>query len=491
VRALAVTDDGQVLARGSAPLTGIRRLERHEQLPRDWWEGTASAIRETLGSVTATRVRGVAVCSTSGTVLLTDAAGTPMTPALMYDDGRAVNEARYAQETGAGVWQSLGIRIQPSWALAKILWLCRRGRDGVPAGLKGARVCHQADFVTTRLVGRTVPADSSHALKTGYDLHTRSWPTAVHARLGLSGLDFPEVVAPGALLGEVCRAAADETGLARGTPVVAGMTDGCAAQLGSGAWDVGRWNTVLGTTLVLKGVTASPLSDPSGVVYSHRSPDGHWLPGGASSVGAGALTRAFPGADLAVLDRLASHREPASVIAYPLVSHGERFPFLAAEAESFVLGRPADDADHHAALLQGVALVERLCFAYVRLLGAPVDGPIAFTGGATRSPYWNQLRADVLGRTATVPEHTDSALGMAVLAAYGVTNGAAAGRGAAGGTVPRPLSGLRGMVRVRPALEPRPQVSRRFAEPFVTLVDELERRGWLPSRTAAYAREHG
>ncbi|GAB2607458.1 FGGY-family carbohydrate kinase [Streptomyces capparidis] len=492
-RALAVTDDGRVVGRGSAPLAGRLEGDRHEQLPADWWDAVATAVRGTLRSLSPARVRGLAVCGTSGTVLLTDSSGAPLTPALMYDDSRARDEARRAQEAGARQWAAIGHRIQPSWALAKLLWLTGRLDGG--AALEGARVCHQPDFVTARLVGRSVPTDSSHALKTGYDAHTGAWPTEVHDRLGLSGLDFPEVVPPGTVLGAVCREAADATGLAEGTPVVAGMTDGCAAQLGSGAWDVGQWNTVLGTTLVLKGVTATAPRDPAGVLYSHRSPDGHWLPGGASSVGAGALTRAFPGADLARLDALAAHREPASVVAYPLVSRGERFPFLAPDAEAFVLGRPDGDADHHAALLQGVALAERLCLAYVRLLGAPVEGPIAFTGGATRSAYWNQLRADVLGRPAAIPEHTDSALGMAVLAAYGVTRAAASdgadGADGAGSTAPWPLAAHRGMVRVRAVLEPRERVTARFTEPFHTLVDELERRGWLPRETARHAREHG
>jgi sugar (pentulose or hexulose) kinase len=483
VRALAVTDDGQVLGSGSAPLTGHRDRDHHEQLPGDWWEGARAAIREALRTLPAARVRGVAVDSTSGTVLLTDSKGAPLTPALMYDDSRARDEARQAQESGAEVWRALGHTIQPSWALAKILWLTR---DSGTPDRNRARVCHQADFVTARLVGRPTATDSSHALKTGYDLLTDTWPTAVHERLGLSGLDFPEVVAPGTELGTVGREAAEATGLAEGTPVIAGMTDGCAAQLGSGARDVGQWNTVLGTTLVLKGVTRTPLHDPAGVLYSHRSPDGHWLPGGASSVGAGALTRAFPGADLARLDRLAADREPAGAVAYPLVSRGERFPFLAPEAEAFVLGTPADDADHHAALLQGVALVERLCLAYVRLLGGTVEGPVTFTGGATRSAYWNQLRADIIGRPASVPERADSALGMAVLAAHGVRSG---GPAADGG--PAPLAAPRSMVRLRTVVQPRPEVSRRFTEPFITLVDALEQRGWLPPETAAHAREHG
>jgi len=50
------------------------------------------------------------------------------------------------------------------------------------------------------------------------------------------------------------------------------MTDGCAAQIAAGALEVGSWNSVLGTTLVLKGVTRELIRDPAGVMYSHRSP---------------------------------------------------------------------------------------------------------------------------------------------------------------------------------------------------------------------------
>jgi len=81
----------------------------------------------------------------------------------------------------------------------------------------------------------------------------------------------------------VDRRGADATGLPAGTPVIAGMTDGCAAQIGAGALEPGEWNSALGTTLVLKGVTPELVRDPSRVMYSHRSPDGDWLPGGASS----------------------------------------------------------------------------------------------------------------------------------------------------------------------------------------------------------------
>ncbi|MFI1887243.1 FGGY-family carbohydrate kinase [Streptomyces jumonjinensis] len=449
VRAVVAADDGAILGSGSAPLTGRRDGRRHEQLPADWWTAVREAVRGALRD--GHRPRALAICATSGTVLLTDDRGRELTPAVMYDDGRA---------PGRGTGR------------ARLLL------DAYGPG----RITHQADLIAARLAGRPLPTDSSHALKTGYDPERGEF-----ADPGLPGL--PEVVRPGTVIGEVSRAGGEETGLPAGTAIVAGMTDGCAAQIASGSLTVGSWNSVLGTTLVLKGVTATPLRDPSGVVYSHLSPDGDWLPGGASNVGGGALRTAFPDADPAALDALAADREPAdrgaadggtadraavAPVAYPLGARGERFPFLAPDATAFVLGTPASDAEHWAALLQGVALTERLCLDYLDLLGATVDGPLTFTGGAVRSAYWTALRAEILGRPIRVPEYSEPALGMAVLAAYGA------------GAAPTLAAAAERMVRLSRTVHP--ARTGRFTGPYLTLVGELERRGWLPSETAAHAR---
>ncbi|WP_155057052.1 FGGY-family carbohydrate kinase [Streptomyces blattellae] len=454
VRALLVAGDGTVLGSGTAPLAGWRDGVRHEQDPGEWWDAVCAASRAALPGPAP--VRGIAVCGTSGTVLLTDTSGQPVSPALMYDDGRAAEQGAKAR--------AAGLRVQNTWALPKARWLAETYGPG--------RLTHQPDVITARLVGRRVPADSSHALKTAYDVERDAWPDI----LGLPDGTLPDVVRPGTRLGEVCVAAAEATGIPAGTPVIAGMTDGCAAQIASGALREGSWNSVLGTTLVLKGATSQPVRDPAGVVYNHRAPDGGWLPGGASSVGAGVLTAAFSGADPAAMDAAAAAFEPSGAVAYPLASPGERFPFLAPGATAVVLGQPSCDADLWAALLQGVAYTERLCLDYLHHLGAPLDGPLTFTGGAARSPYWNQLRADVLGRTARVPERTEPALGMAALAAYGTGGGTSLA-----GTAER-------MVRIRTVVDPRPDRTARFAEPYARLVDELEARGWLPSPVAAHAR---
>ncbi|MBW3608519.1 MAG: carbohydrate kinase [Actinobacteria bacterium] len=447
-RALAVAADGTVVGRGAHPLRSRRDGDRHEQDPEGWWDAAAAACRAALAGIAPERIGAVATCATSGTILLVDRDGRACSAALMYDDARAAEQARR-------------LDLPASWGLPKLHWLLEAAR---PAS--GLRLAHQPDVITRRLAGRAVPADASHALKSGYDAGAGAWPADLRHELGDL---LPPVVAPGTALGEVCRAAAAQTGLAAGTRIVAGMTDGCAAQIAAGALRAGDWNSVLGTTLVLKGCSRDRIEDRVHGIYSHRAPDGGWLPGGASSSGAGVLTATFPGRDLDALGEQAAAHEHTRVLAYPLVSRGERFPFAAPDAEAFTIGSPSGDGERAAALMQGLALVERLCFDELVGLGAHTGGELSLTGGATRNRRWCQLRADALGRAARLPEQTESAFGMAILA-----TAATAGEPVA--------AAARRMSSTQCVFEPRDGMRAHLDEQYERLVDEFVRRGWLPAR---------
>jgi len=493
VRAVIVSGTGRVLGAGAAPL---RRDHRdgpvHEQPPEDWWQALVTAVRGAVDQATAAvgaglDVRAVALDATSGTVLVEGADGSARGPALMYDDTRAAAQAERAQTAGAQLWQSLGYGMQPAWALPKVLWL----QDADALG-HGDRVVHQADHLVRRLVGAPVATDTSHALKTGVDLESAAWPGEVFAELGIPLALLPPVVLPGAVLGTVSSGAAAQTGLRAGTVVRAGMTDGCAAQIAARALRPGSWSSALGTTLVVKGSTGQLLHDPSGAVYCHRNPDGGWLPGGASSTGAGVLRDTFPGADPAALARLtrgAAALVPLAAVVYPLGGSGERFPFVAPAARAFGLdtvgpdspglhtvGRDTvgvdtggsdtggPDAARFGALCQGIAYVEKLAYDVLADLGADVSGPVSLTGGAAGNRWWNQLRADVLGRPALLPASGEAAVGMAVLAA--------AEPGALADTA-------EAMVQLADTLTPDPVRGADLLPGYHRLVEALADRGWL------------
>ncbi|TDE15090.1 FGGY-family carbohydrate kinase [Jiangella asiatica] len=459
VRVMVVDDGGRVLALGSAPLESRRRsvrMRQHEQDPHQWWEALGAASRQAFAALPGggARASAVAICSTSGTVLLTDDRGAPLTPALMYDDARAVDELdRINRRVARG--------IQLSWALPKIDWLFRHHTRTGPAP---RYVAHSADVIAAGLVGHRVRTDTSHALKSGYDVVAGRWDAALLEAAAVDPATLPEVVRPGAELGTVTAEAAAHTGIPAGTAVVAGMTDGCAAQIAAGALAAGSWNSVLGTTLVLKGVSTTLIEDPDGAVYSHLHPDGGWLPGGASNVGAGAVAAEFSTDDLDALSAEAAGFEPAGAVMYPLTARGERFPFVRPDAVGFQLGEVSGPAERYAALLQGVAFVERLCIEHLAAIGADVGGEISVTGGATRNDYWNQLRADVLGRPLVLPATPEPAFGMAVLAS-------ARGR--------RVTDRAARMVGRRAVVEPRPGAHERLSAGYERLTAELVRRGYL------------
>lgn len=469
VRALAADAQGAVLAFASAPLASFHDGVRHTQRPEDWWAAVCTCCRQVTAALHGRVVSALSIDATSGTVLLLDENLHPASEALMYGDARAVDESTEINCKGETFWAEMGYRTQATWALPKILWLARHCPESFTSGC----VAHQNDYIHARLAGRMLPTDWSHALKSGFDLLRTGWPITLFTNLGLSDRHFPGVVSPGTVIGTISSEGARSTGLPSGCPIVSGMTDGCASQIAAGAVQHGDWNAVLGTTLVVKGASRKRVTDPLGVVYCHRSAQGTWLPGGASSAGAGVLTRLFPSADLNELGRAASALPRLEAVTYPLAGTGERFPFIAPQAQSFTIGSPHGQVEEFAAALVGVACVERLCFDYMRMLGAPVHGRISITGGGVQSAFWNHLRSDLLGTPLHIPASPEAAFGAATLAASHSNSLEAA---------------VSAMVHPREVVHPDASRARHLIELYRRFVGALEQRGWLPQHVADFAR---
>ena len=485
VRVLCVDAEGTVRGEGGAQLPPPVRDERgrSEQDARAWWPAAAAALRRATAQLPCGggEVRAVAVSATSGTIVLADREGTPLCPASMYDDRRAAESNSRAQEAGRSRWGRLGLTVGPTAALGRVVWWAELAAAGPRAAGSAAdrglaetlsgrsarevRVLHTPDLIGRALTGADVPTDWSHALKTGYDPLAGEWPAEVLDAWGVPSSWLPEVRAPGTVAGRVSAAASAETGLPEGCPVRLGMTDGCAGQLATGAVRPGQFVGVLGTTYVLKGVTRELVTDPAGAFYSHRHPDGWWLPGGASNTGGEALS-SVPADSLRRLDDAARAHGPASCVAYPLRRSGERFPFVAPDARGFTLGAPSDEVERHRAALEGVAFVERLAVERVRALGIPVTGPLYAAGGGSRSELWSRIRASVLGMPLRVAERAETAFGAALLAASGTLHGSleeAAAAMAGPGRLVEPVAAERDAM----------------AESYARFVTALRDRGWL------------
>ncbi|MBO8192473.1 carbohydrate kinase [Streptomyces oryzae] len=465
VRVVCVDAHGTVYAEGRAALPQPVRDGggRSEQDARSWWPATAEALRQATAALPAggAEVTAVAVSATSGTLVPADADGRPLGPALMYDDRRAADLNAEAQRLGADRWRDLGLTVGPTAALGRAAWYARHTADHPGT----ARLVHTPDLLARHLTGTPVATDWSHALKTGYDPRAGEWPGEVMGALGIPAHWLPPVQPPGTSIGTVCRQAAAETGLPAGCDVRLGMTDGCAGQLATGAVAPGQFVGILGTTYVLKGVTRDLVTDPAGALYSHRHPDGWWLPGGASSTGGEALAHRAA-EQLQSLDEAAAARGPASCVSYPLRREGERFPFVAGAARGFTLGTPADDADRHRADLEGVAFLERLALERVAALGVPVEAPLYAAGGGSRSRLWTRIRATVLGLPLRVADRAETAFGAALLAATGTLHP----------SLEEAASAMTGEGRL---IEPVPGEKDALDESYGRFTQELAARGWV------------
>lgn len=419
VRVVAADGEGGLHGEASCelPEPSSPREGWFEQDARSWWSATAAALRQLTGSLGEGRraVRAVSVCATSGTVVALDADAEPVGPALTYADQRSVRESDAAQDAGGERWRALGLTVQPSFGLPKWGWLLAQAQ----VAERVTRLGHASDLVVGRLVGGPVPTDWSHALKSGYDVERREWVGKALDALGIRPDLLPEVRRPTEVAGVVNRQRAEASGLPEGCEVRLGMTDACASQLAAGAGWPGRFVSVLGSTLVLKGASRSLVIDPAGAVYSHRHPDGWWLPGGASSTGGKALAAEFGGRDLADLDARAAALGPAGAVTYPLVGGGERFPFSAPQATGFTLGQTDDEVQRYRAVLEGVAFVERLGYERLAALGAEAQPPVATSGGGSRSEVWARIRASVLREPVVVKPAANTSRGACILAAAG------------------------------------------------------------------------
>ena len=156
----------------AVPSTGHER----EQLPHIWWQNVrhcldqvAAALRERGYGLE--QLRGMAVDGTSGTLIAVNAAGQPIRPALMYNDARSATEAADLNER-AQLWcAKAGYRIEPSFAIAKIVWIQRHEKE---VFARTSRFIHQADYIVGRLTGNFAVTDYSNALENWLRSHSRA-----------------------------------------------------------------------------------------------------------------------------------------------------------------------------------------------------------------------------------------------------------------------------------------------------------------------------
>jgi xylulokinase len=433
-RALIADAAGRVLASATqehAPFASSQ-VGWAEQYPDDWWRAAQLAIRQAL---TTGKIRGEQVACVGfsgqmhGAVMLDDH-DQVVRPALIWCD---VRTQKQCDELTARIGAARLIQLTCNPALAnftltKFLWV----RDNEPRNWARVRsVMLPKDYVRFRLTGEKAidMADASGTLM--LDVAHRRWSKEVLDAAGIDAALLPALFESPDVCGKVSPASAAATGLAAGTPVVAGAGDQAAGATGMGIVAPGAVSATIGTSGVVFAATDRPALDPQGRLHTfcHAIP-GRWHVMGVTQ-SAGLSLRWFRDQFGAAGDG----RDPYDLLAgeaaqVPPGSQGllwapylmgERTPHLDPEARGMLAGITAVHTRAHVirAILEGVAFSLRDSFTIFEQMNVPVN-TIRLGGGGARSPLWRQIQADVYNHEVEIVEAEEgAAYGAALLAGVG------------------------------------------------------------------------
>jgi autoinducer-2 kinase len=297
-----------------------------------------------------------------------------------------------------------------------------------------------SDWVLYRLSGRFVTDPSAGSSSNLFDLRTRTWSSASLELVGLSGDIVPEVLEPGTVVGPLTTRAADETGLAPGTPVVVGGADTQLGLVGIGVIAPARLTLVGGSFWQLTVVTPEPLIDPLARVRTlcHAVP-GLWMTEGIGFY-CGVAMRWFRdafceleraeaarrGVDAyVVMEEAAAQVPPGSegvTAIFSNVMDVKRWVQASPSFLGFDVDRPAASNRRACirALEEQAAYTARGHLAIISELTGDTYDELVFTGGAAKGTLWPQIVADVVGLPVRVPVVKEStAWGAAMYAGIG------------------------------------------------------------------------
>ena len=404
-RGIAIDENGQILAQSHTALPApIHQQQSIEQAPELWWQAVEQVFADILIQLADRPLVSIAVDGTSGTLLLSDENGQPLTMGLMYNDARATTESAQITAIAPNDTAASG----PSSALAKLLWLQQHGPQQASFAL------HQADWVANRLCGKFGLSDTNNCMKLGYDAQRNSWPDWLD-ELGVERRLLPKVLAPGTVMGQLSPQLAKHYGLLHRVNIIAGTTDSTAAIYASGASRPGDAITSLGSTLVTKVIAEAPIFNAEHGVYSQ--PFGpYWLVGGASNSGGNVLLKYFSRQQLQQMTPQLQAEQSTGLDYYPLSVPGERFPLNEPNYPPRLIPRPESDIVYFQAMLEGIAEIEKQAYELLHRLGAPYPKRIISLGGGAKNSAWTTIRRNKLSLEVVTATQTEAAYGAALLA---------------------------------------------------------------------------
>ena len=260
-----------------------------EQNPEEWWEAVCDAIPRVLikGNISPEEIKGIGIDGQSWSAIAVDKDGNVLTNTPIWMDTRATDICEeFNEKIGKDkIFELCGNSLQPSYTTAKIIWY-QRNLPEVYA--KTYKILQSNSYIAYKLTGvMTQDLSQGYGLHC-FDMRTGTWNKEMCQEFGFSSELLPEIHACHEVIGEVNEKAAKESGLAEGTPVVAGGLDAACGTLGAGVIHSGETQEQGGQAGGMSICTDQYRADERLILGFHVVPD-CWLLQGGTTGGGGVM----------------------------------------------------------------------------------------------------------------------------------------------------------------------------------------------------------
>lgn len=417
---------GEMLGFGHETYSPNASPEGHAEIPiEEIYVAARNAARKAVAESGA-RIRSLSISSQGQTFVSLDKDLRPLHKAIMWYDGRAVDEsAELEQAVAARVPEDRRPCINVFCAAAKVLWL----RKHYPERMAAARHFFLLpDYFTRRLTG-TATSDPYTAGSTGlYAEEVGAYTPEALRAAEISEQQLARVLPPATPAGAVLPEMAEEWGLEHDTLVSAGANDQYAGALGAGNCRPGIVSETTGTCLAL--VTLAERLPPGlpSCLIAGRFPIPKYKFVVAFSKTAGLTLDWFKrefcsGESLKSLDAAASCVQPGSN-GLSVLPHfdGTICPATNPAARGAFCNLSLQHSRAHVfrAILESLAYAMREKIALLGKWGFDIE-TVRSIGGGAKSDLWLQIKADVIGMSIERPAVAEAAiLGAAMMGAVGL-----------------------------------------------------------------------
>ena len=371
-------------------------------------------------------------CALHG-VMAVDKSGTPLSGVMTWSDDRALQQSEKIKKDDSqnSIYQISGCPVHWMYWPYKVMWLKENKPESFAKAWKFISV---KSYILHKLIGEYV-IDYSVAGGGGFlDVKNLSWSQTILDMVGLEKKHFSSLASPHTVFEGINPELAEKMGLPAKVKLVLGASDAANSSLGAGAVLPDQATCMIGTSAALRVIYPEPFLDPQGRSWCYPFDDQHWLVGGALNNGGIVLSwlkdtinSAFSTENQAKFDfedvfRLASEVEMGAngLIILPYFA-GERSPNWSLNSRAVFYGLTLEHDMRHIsrALLESISFRLRQLTEILKGLNIEVS-EIRTSGGGTRSHFWMQILADILGKDISLPETEEtSSFGTALWAMKG------------------------------------------------------------------------